>query len=149
MGINLSDDLTENQIAKLIQKEKFKRNLKEIDVSIDEDLVDSLSASNVDLTPSLVKNLAIAKNSGGDPQVLAEQVLANKSSGSSISKVRSIPDQIAFDAIVGPFLDVLDVILDTHPTEIKLDFKRFDELSVKLESVNKHLSKNPFQKTNY
>lgn len=145
LGVRLTDDLTENEIERSVEKAKFKRRLWENDVHLDNDLIDALSSAKIELTETLVKNLVTAKNSEGDPNVLAEQILANKGSQSPISKDRSIPDQLSFDAIVAPFSDVLDVILKTDPANIKLDFKQLDKVSEKLIVVKNHLSKNPFQ----
>lgn len=145
LGVSLTDDLTENEIKRLVEKVNFKRKLLANDVVLDDDLIEALSLSKIELSETLVKDLVTAKNSNGSPNLIAEQILANKGNPQPISKTRSIPDQLSFDSIVGPFSDVLDVILEAEPANIKLDFKEFDKVSEKIIRVKNHLSKNPFQ----
>jgi len=144
-GSRLTESITEKDIIKFIEKEKFKKTISINQVELDDEIINDLSACDVPLTTSLAANLVSIQKAGGTPQVHAEEILANKGSEGAIKKIPTIPMQISFDNQVAPLLDTLNIILNTKPTEVTLDFKRFDELLKIIILVNNHLSQNPYK----
>jgi len=146
LDLDLTKKFTEKELNKLVEKEKFKKSVKSNTITLGNEIINDMAASDIDLNDTLVKDLAKIQNAGGTPQEHAKSLIANKGSSAPIKKTPSIPDQLAFDDQVGPLLDTFIILLKTPAIDIKLDYTRLDELIEKAIQLDRHLSRNIYQK---
>lgn len=145
--IRFTEDITERQLKRIIDREKFKKSIAENSISLDDSSVDDLAAfKEINLNTELLKKFKDIQESGGKPTKLAEKLIANKAVTSPIKKTHAIPDILAFDEMAGPLIKLFEIILKTPAEEVNLEFKLLDQLINKTIEIDRHFSRNIFNK---
>jgi len=146
LDLDFTLDFTEAMLTKLVNREKFKKSLLTNAIALSDEIVGDMTISDIDLNSTLLKEMNKIQNAGGDPKKHAIMLIANKGSKRPLKKTPSIPDQLAFEAQVGPLLDIFKFLLKTPAVDIKLDYTLLDELIENAIQLDKHLSRNIYQK---